>query len=509
MSNPSSPNLSRNALATLAVLLFLPHMSSPLPLPATYDPMYISMLQSPSSSPPSSPELGSSPTFQPVADTPVPTILGDGVETVYASRTVTRTVDVESTELPAASTSAISSLAHGLGLLLGEKTTTVYMDTTTVTLGSSTSSSIPLGALSSSHESSPSPTYLPLDAPMSSVIPPSTSLESPPLTVAASLEADSFPTSTQPVTYPPAFQTPLSAHTTPFYSLLPTSTTYWSQPATYTDLSAFNIKKFAVGKYNFQEVQGIPDWAYVSPTPTSSSPPDPTSTESSDPPQPLADAAAAPPPPPAAVSSNGDVLGDVLSNLLGSQSSAAQPQAPPLVGGLLGRRQAPPSPFPTPSSTETLSAAAAAPPPAQTPYFKWDNSSSVIDVLYPAGSINPGSSPVGGGDFYAAPYDMSNAQNMTLEYSVFFPAGFDFVLGGKMPGLYGGKEGCSGGDAAEDCWSSRMMWRKDGNGELYLVSFSSLSVWSCMSKPAKLILSTLSTVRSQGQTDPSTLCDKA
>jgi hypothetical protein len=104
---------------------------------------------------------------------------------------------------------------------------------------------------------------------------------------------------------------------------------------------------------------------------------------------------------------------------------------------------------------------------------------------------------------------MSNAQNMTLEYSVFFPAGFDFVLGGKMPGLYGGKEGCSGGDAAEDCWSSRMMWRKDGNGELYLVSFSSLSVWSCMPKRTKLILSTLSTVRSQGQTDPSTLCDKA
>jgi len=51
---------------------------------------------------------------------------------------------------------------------------------------------------------------------------------------------------------------------------------------------------------------------------------------------------------------------------------------------------------------------------------------------------------------------------------VFFPAGFDFVKGGKLPGLYGGRPGCSGGDPALDCFSTRLMWRTNGAGELYL-----------------------------------------
>lgn len=55
-----------------------------------------------------------------------------------------------------------------------------------------------------------------------------------------------------------------------------------------------------------------------------------------------------------------------------------------------------------------------------------------------------------------------------LKYSVFFPAGFEFVKGGKLPGLYGGKTGCTGGDLAIDCFSTRLMWREAGQGELYL-----------------------------------------
>ncbi|KAJ3877025.1 hypothetical protein F5051DRAFT_17105 [Lentinula edodes] len=42
------------------------------------------------------------------------------------------------------------------------------------------------------------------------------------------------------------------------------------------------------------------------------------------------------------------------------------------------------------------------------------------------------------------------------------------LMGGKLPGLYGGRQGCSGSDAAVDCFSTRPMWRKDGQGELYL-----------------------------------------
>ncbi|KAK0455169.1 uncharacterized protein EV420DRAFT_1336510, partial [Desarmillaria tabescens] len=95
---------------------------------------------------------------------------------------------------------------------------------------------------------------------------------------------------------------------------------------------------------------------------------------------------------------------------------------------------------------------------------------SAIQVLYPAGSINPGNEdkPQGGAQFYAEPLDITRARNVTLTFSVFFPVDFDWVLAGKLPGLYGGHGGCSGGVSAADCFSTRLMWRKDGEGELYL-----------------------------------------
>ncbi|KZV68065.1 polysaccharide lyase family 14 protein [Peniophora sp. CONT] len=93
---------------------------------------------------------------------------------------------------------------------------------------------------------------------------------------------------------------------------------------------------------------------------------------------------------------------------------------------------------------------------------------SILRVLYPEGSINPASRPQGGAQFYAHPLDITQARSVTLEYDVYFPADFEFVLGGKLPGLFGGKESCSGGDAALDCFSTRLMWREEGAGELYL-----------------------------------------
>ncbi|KAF9059862.1 hypothetical protein BDP27DRAFT_1385655 [Rhodocollybia butyracea] len=67
-----------------------------------------------------------------------------------------------------------------------------------------------------------------------------------------------------------------------------------------------------------------------------------------------------------------------------------------------------------------------------------------------------------------APLNLSRARTVLLSYSIFFPATFDFVKGGKLPGMYGGHEGCSGGNKAEDCFSTRLMWREGGAGELYL-----------------------------------------
>ncbi|KAH7911911.1 hypothetical protein BJ138DRAFT_1005667 [Hygrophoropsis aurantiaca] len=97
-----------------------------------------------------------------------------------------------------------------------------------------------------------------------------------------------------------------------------------------------------------------------------------------------------------------------------------------------------------------------------------NNTVSVLRLFYPANSVNPASQPVGGSEFYAAPLNLSGARNVTMEYSVFFPADFIWVKGGKLPGLYGGHIGCSGGAAARTCFSTRLMWRPHGAGELYL-----------------------------------------
>lgn len=120
-----------------------------------------------------------------------------------------------------------------------------------------------------------------------------------------------------------------------------------------------------------------------------------------------------------------------------------------------------------PASASAVSVASASPIPGVP---AWDNSSTILQLFYPQNSINPGSEPQGGADFYATPLDLSRTQNLTMEYSVFFPVDFDWVLAGKLPGIYGGHTGCSGGDSAVTCFSTRLMWREGGAGELYLVS---------------------------------------
>jgi hypothetical protein len=78
----------------------------------------------------------------------------------------------------------------------------------------------------------------------------------------------------------------------------------------------------------------------------------------------------------------------------------------------------------------------------------WDQTTNALQILYPQGSINPGNKPQGGTEFYAKPLDLAGATNTSLQYSVYFPPDFEFVKGGKLPGLYGGHKGCSGGNAA-------------------------------------------------------------
>lgn len=100
---------------------------------------------------------------------------------------------------------------------------------------------------------------------------------------------------------------------------------------------------------------------------------------------------------------------------------------------------------------------------------------AAMKAHYPKGSYNFGHNPQGGFSFYAPgpdSVDLSTAKEATFGYSVFFPEGFDFQKGGKLPGLYGGNSdeeaiGCSGGRRSSACFSARLMWRGEGDGEFY------------------------------------------
>ncbi|THH17880.1 hypothetical protein EW146_g3035 [Bondarzewia mesenterica] len=92
----------------------------------------------------------------------------------------------------------------------------------------------------------------------------------------------------------------------------------------------------------------------------------------------------------------------------------------------------------------------------------------VLQVTYPKGSFKDNNS--GGAQMYSLWNSSGSAfESMMISYEVAFDSGFDWVLGGKLPGLRGGPDpnGCSGGHQPNgtDCFSVRLMWRKNGAGE--------------------------------------------
>ncbi|CAE6440338.1 unnamed protein product [Rhizoctonia solani] len=98
----------------------------------------------------------------------------------------------------------------------------------------------------------------------------------------------------------------------------------------------------------------------------------------------------------------------------------------------------------------------------------------VFEASYPEGSINPQGKIKGGFGCYLEQSEFEKAKDVVFSYSVKFEDGFDFVKGGKLPGLYGGTTpelayGCSGGrqDGRDKCFSLRLMWRPNGEGEIY------------------------------------------
>ena len=87
-----------------------------------------------------------------------------------------------------------------------------------------------------------------------------------------------------------------------------------------------------------------------------------------------------------------------------------------------------------------------------------------LRVLYPKGSHGADAGGVGWR------FSFGEHEAAELRYQVRFDENFDFVKGGKLPGLCGGPQTITGGDAVNgmDGFSARVMWRKDGRGQAYV-----------------------------------------
>lgn len=83
-----------------------------------------------------------------------------------------------------------------------------------------------------------------------------------------------------------------------------------------------------------------------------------------------------------------------------------------------------------------------------------------MKVLYPKGSNSPSNSPRGGAGFI---YNLPTSHDkISMSYTIKFEDGFDFVKGGKLPGLCGGN--CSRGASTPTTggFSVRFAWKKNG-----------------------------------------------
>lgn len=67
-------------------------------------------------------------------------------------------------------------------------------------------------------------------------------------------------------------------------------------------------------------------------------------------------------------------------------------------------------------------------------------------------------------------WPVERADSLTLTYTLRFDPDFEFVKGGKLPGLAGGPESVTGGRRATGTngFSVRLMWRRDGRAEAYV-----------------------------------------
>lgn len=86
-----------------------------------------------------------------------------------------------------------------------------------------------------------------------------------------------------------------------------------------------------------------------------------------------------------------------------------------------------------------------------------------LRVLYPEGGVGPSA----GGALWRM--RIGRFDDLYCSYYVRFGSDFDFVKGGKLPGLAGGAANAGGSKpTGADGWSARMMWRRGGKVVQYV-----------------------------------------
>ncbi|KAG2359435.1 polysaccharide lyase family 14 protein [Suillus spraguei] len=127
--------------------------------------------------------------------------------------------------------------------------------------------------------------------------------------------------------------------------------------------------------------------------------------------------------------------------------------------------------------TRSLTHEVVCPPPSLHPSS--DDPQLAWEAKYPKGSCSPKTKIPGGFGFYlGGPKEITSlldqgAKEAVFGYRVMFKKGWEWVKGGKLPGIYGGvgdaAYGCSGGRQSDrcKCFDVRLMWRRNGKGEIY------------------------------------------
>ena len=92
---------------------------------------------------------------------------------------------------------------------------------------------------------------------------------------------------------------------------------------------------------------------------------------------------------------------------------------------------------------------------------------NALRVRYPEGAVGPQTIGFSGSQFIKA---IPESEDYYLDYYVKFEEGFDFQLGGKLPGLTSGGSQWTGGNHPDngEGWSARYMWVDNGRMVVYL-----------------------------------------